>query len=360
MVCIDAYRGRSLSIHKEIKALIFVELTMAQYELDLACELEANIIDNELHVIGKNRKGRNYIIPIAGPFFRQDLVVYHKDTNRRLYENRDYVLSGEVREGFPGVSSQLYTTIVFLNYQLVGNTQTTYHTVGGPNVVNLPLIMREALKKLHDLTYVNFNKITGLWEVFPAGPHTHKISNWQGLDSVMDGLDTLTETISSEEWVDVDSVEGLKENFIDPVVEHTKAIADELQTREWKAMPKIYQSYYARSILTNDLGAKSTSDGWFDTTLEVYVDETGNYSPSWDLPVDVVDVGCKVEYRLHLVDGVNGANGPIFFGGQTKHFTQRLGNDCRVKLQAKVTGTTSKFLLNDINSGSQFILIRVA
>ena len=102
------------------------------YAYDKTAELADNLIKKEVHAIADYPNEFNCIIPTFAPFFRNDFILTHKETGRRLYEGLDYYFGHYYLELAETVKLPIYGSIMLMDNTLTGSIEfTQYRTTGG-------------------------------------------------------------------------------------------------------------------------------------------------------------------------------------------------------------------------------------
>jgi len=102
------------------------------YPFDSTGLASTNVITAEVHDLANYTNAYRCLIPIAAPFYRDDLLVKHKDTGRILTEGLDFFLGYYYKELSDSTRRGVYGGICFGDTTLVGKVELVrYHTVGG-------------------------------------------------------------------------------------------------------------------------------------------------------------------------------------------------------------------------------------
>ena len=102
------------------------------YPFDSTGLASTNIVTGEVHNLANYTNAYRCIIPLYAPFYRDDLLVKHRDTGRVLVEGLDYYLGYYYKEMSDSARRGVYGGIFFADTTLVGSVEfTRYHTVGG-------------------------------------------------------------------------------------------------------------------------------------------------------------------------------------------------------------------------------------
>lgn len=132
----------------------------------------------------------NWIIPKAGPYFRDTMRLYDVTTGDELYENVDWApghkfLSASHETQY--VHGGIYASILFLNNRRSGQVELReYQTLGGNWGLDESKILELLDAKATDPRFVSYEEVNGKPEVFPPIDHNHPADDMTGFRELIE------------------------------------------------------------------------------------------------------------------------------------------------------------------------------
>lgn len=166
------------------------------YPFDPTGSQESNLIPNELHtVIPPDWREHYFIVPRHAPFFKEGLIVVHRDTNRVLVDGVDFTLGYEFMEASKATATPVYGCIVIINREIAGVLDLRYQSIGGDFAIDSTAM----LQMLSDL---RLNPKISTWDSvanppyrFPVVDHQWHIDDMTRVGDVIGALDRVTAAI---------------------------------------------------------------------------------------------------------------------------------------------------------------------
>ena len=143
-----------------------------QFPLDLTAKSARNLVRNEERTFAAYND--RIFVPSGGCFYTETLVVFDKDTGRRLQPNVDYKCLHLNTDASIDSGKQVCTIIVVEN-QTVGKVKYDYQAIGGHYSDTIP-VLKDMMNGVdfNSLTKISWGtQIYGKPETFPAAAHVH-------------------------------------------------------------------------------------------------------------------------------------------------------------------------------------------
>ena len=143
-----------------------------QFPLDLTAKSARNLVRNEERTF--TAYNDRIFVPSGGCFYTETLVVFDKDTGRRLQPNVDYKCLHLNTDASMDSGKQVCTIIVVEN-QTVSKVKYDYQAIGGHYSDTIP-VLKDMMNGVdfNSLTKISWGtQIYGKPETFPAAAHVH-------------------------------------------------------------------------------------------------------------------------------------------------------------------------------------------
>jgi len=167
------------------------------YPFDPTGQESTNRIINERHTINPpDYTDYYFVVPLAGPFFQDNLIVRHWPSGQTLVEGVDFVLGYQFLGASRATAKPVYGAISIYDRVLTGVLEVTYSTLGGQWTIN-----EEAAAEL--LANVMANPRITTWEqvveqpaTFPVIDHEWNLVDLVGASEVVDSLEGIRVAIA--------------------------------------------------------------------------------------------------------------------------------------------------------------------
>lgn len=162
------------------------DVTQYLYPLDETGAAVTNKVVNEKRTLQPPQEELefHFILPWAGPFFRDTMVLKHTPTGRTLIRGTDWApghrfnaASYELQNKKGGV----YASILLFDLTLSGEIVQTYQTLGGNWTLPENKILEIMSNKISDPRFVTFDEVSGKPEVYPPTEHNHPADDLTGM-----------------------------------------------------------------------------------------------------------------------------------------------------------------------------------
>ena len=169
------------------------------YPFDSTGLASTNIVTGEVHNLANYTNAYRCIIPLYAPFYRDDLLIKHKDTGRVLVEGLDYFLGYYYKELSDATRRGVYGGISFADNTLVGSVEfTRYHTVGGQYLQRKKDIDAFlATEPMLDPRNVDFSAVLKWPRVVEPFDEPTTMAEALGIDPVLRSMDNLCQKIAT-------------------------------------------------------------------------------------------------------------------------------------------------------------------
>lgn len=166
------------------------------YPFDPTGKATTNLVSGERQVV--NSPGIMnffYIVPKAGPFFRDGLKVKLYPSGIELVEGVDYNPTHYFHAGSHGTGLQMYGSLTFYDHTLTGTVSLEYQTIGGDWVLDEGKIVELLANNLIDPRITTWDEAIDLPYQFPAIDHEFNVDDFIGMEEVVSGLTRIKEAI---------------------------------------------------------------------------------------------------------------------------------------------------------------------
>lgn len=186
------------------------------YPFDPTGTASSNFIGSptpETHTITATQGANlNYIVPLAAPFYRAGLVVRKRvgNTYTTLVEGIDYILTHRFLGATQALGKPVFGSISLLNSAFSGIIGLSYQTLGGDWVLDDNTIIRSLTNNLYNgnARTISWDQVAGYPQQFPPGPHSQPLSDFKGMEDLIDVLEQVQNAILTAAD-DPNNVQGL-------------------------------------------------------------------------------------------------------------------------------------------------------
>lgn len=138
-----------------------------------------------------------YVVPKAGPFFRDSLIVTVYPSGKILKEGVDYTCTHVFQAATHSIGLGIYGSITFYDHTLVGTVALQYQTVGGAWTIDEAKIVEILANYTIDPRITTWEQITDVPFQFPPIAHEYSIDDWYGASDIVDVLKTIHDAIAA-------------------------------------------------------------------------------------------------------------------------------------------------------------------
>jgi hypothetical protein len=166
------------------------------YPFDPTGVATTNLIVGERQVINPpGMMDYYYIVPKAGPYFRESMVLTLYPSGRVLIEGIDYVCTHLFHAATHSVGQGIYGSVLFYDHTLTGTVSLKYQTIGGDWTISESKIL-EVLTNVHlDPRLTTWEQVVDLPYQFPPIAHEFNINDFVGADDIVNELTSIRQAI---------------------------------------------------------------------------------------------------------------------------------------------------------------------
>lgn len=136
-----------------------------------------------------------FVIPKAGPYFRESLKLKLYPGGQPLVEGVDYSCTHLFADATHSIGTGLYGSITFYKRTIVGSVEMEYQTVGGDWTIDEGKITEILANKLIDPRITTWEQVVDLPYQFPPINHEYDIDDWTGAKEMVEQLEGIKEAI---------------------------------------------------------------------------------------------------------------------------------------------------------------------
>lgn len=166
------------------------------YPFDPTGTASTNLVTGERQVI--NPPGATdfyFIVPKAGPYFRDSLRVVLYPSGRQLIEGVDYNCTHMFHAATHATAKGVYGSIAFYDHTMTGTVGLQYQTIGGDWVIDEATIL-QVLTNVHiDPRVTTWEQVVDVPYQFPPIAHEYNIDDFIGADDIVDKLMSIRDAI---------------------------------------------------------------------------------------------------------------------------------------------------------------------
>lgn len=161
--------------------------------------LATNLVTNEQQILtAANGINQHFIVPIAGPYFAESLIVTLKNNLgvvTRLVPGVDYLNTHWFISASRACAKQVYGSISFLNIAQAGILDLQYQSVGGPWTIDSTAVATILADTIHNPRITAWEQVTNYPATFPVINHQWDLANLVGASDLVNGLAAVNDTI---------------------------------------------------------------------------------------------------------------------------------------------------------------------
>lgn len=138
-----------------------------------------------------------YVVPKAGPYFRDSLIVTLYPSGKILKEGVDYTCTHNFSAATHSIGLGIYGSITFYDHTLTGTVSLQYQTVGGDWTIDEAKIVEILANYTIDPRITTWEQINDVPYQFPPIAHEYSIDDWYGASDIVDVLKTIHDAIAA-------------------------------------------------------------------------------------------------------------------------------------------------------------------
>lgn len=247
------------------------------YPLDTTGKAASNRVPNERQTLNPPEEPLDYhfVIPKAGPFYRNSVVLTHIPTGRVLVRGADWAPGHKFHSAsyeLQGVEGGLYLSILFYDRTLSGEIKIDYQNLGGEWTLSENKILEILSNRAVDPRSVTYEEVSGKPEVFPPVDHNHPVDDMTGFRELIQATYDVAAAIRARtddwlenppiiigDWYNKDEVDALIAALEDTNSDALRQLAQQLQ--------QLQNDYLA---LKARVDGHDTAIGAINTTLSTH------------------------------------------------------------------------------------------
>lgn len=162
------------------------------YPFDPTGQASDNLILNERHVINPPDYNDFYfVVPLAGPFFKNNLVITHWPSGQELVDGVDYVLGYQFLSASRATAKPIYGAISLYDRELTGTLEITYQTLGGSWTINEEAAAEMLANAMTNPRITTWEQVVEQPASFPVIDHEWNLDDLVGMSEVNEALDAI-------------------------------------------------------------------------------------------------------------------------------------------------------------------------
>lgn len=167
------------------------------YPFDPTGTATSNRIINERHTINPpDYTDFYFVVPLAGPFFKENLVVRHWPSGRELIEGVDFVLGYQFLSASRATAKPVYGAISIYDRELTGVLEVTYNTLGGQWTINEVTAAEMLSNATNNPRITTWEQVVEQPATFPVIDHEWDLVDLVGASEVVDALAAIQQAIA--------------------------------------------------------------------------------------------------------------------------------------------------------------------
>jgi hypothetical protein len=169
------------------------------YPFDTTGIASTNFIQNEQHTVTEaNYRDYFFIVPIASPFFIDNLKVYLilNNVTTELLEGIGYNLALPFIGASRSIGKMVYGAITLTDSITTGEILISYQTLGGSWVCDQQQVLNVLAEKVYNPRTVTWDEVTNVQETFPPINHTEEYDDVYGQEGVINSLIDIADAIA--------------------------------------------------------------------------------------------------------------------------------------------------------------------
>jgi len=217
------------------------------YPLDTTGEAPSNKIPNERQTLNPPEEPLDYhfIIPKAGPYYRNTLQLIHIPTGRTLVRGADWAAGHKFHSAsyeLQGIQGGVYLSVLLYDRTLSGEVQLIYQNLGGEWTLDENKILEILSNRAVDPRLVTYDEVSGKPNVFPPIDHNHPAEDMTGFAELIQATYDVAAAIRERtqdwldnppiiigDWYNKDEVDGLIASLEDSGNDQIRDLGNQLQ-----------------------------------------------------------------------------------------------------------------------------------
>lgn len=201
---------------------------IVKYPLDLTGRSPDNLVNNESHVVPRERS-RGFAV-LYGAYFTKSIRIIHAATQKVLVPHTDFICIHLYEKAARATGQEVCAAVLLTNDALDGEFLVTYQVVGGEFSSNVSVI-EELIAQLElDKRPIKWGDILGLPNAFNPSEHIHDVDDLYGFEYLVEALDRIRAAITLGDYYDHDEIRQRIENLKEYLEEQDAQIKKSLET----------------------------------------------------------------------------------------------------------------------------------
>lgn len=204
-----------------------IDKIIVKYPLDLTGRSPDNLVNNESHIVPRERS-RGFAVNY-GAYFTKSIRIVHVATQKVLTPHTDFICIHLYEKAARATGQEVCAAVLLTNDELDGEFLVTYQVVGGEFSSNVSVI-EELIAQLElDKRPIKWGDILGLPNAFKPSEHIHDVDDLYGFEYMIEALDRIRAAITLGDYYDHDEIRQRIENLKKYLEEQDEQIRDALE-----------------------------------------------------------------------------------------------------------------------------------
>lgn len=268
------------------------------YPLDITGQAVTNKVLNERQTLNPPSEPLDYhfILPFAGPYFRDTMKLVHITTGRALVRGIDWMPGHKFHSAsfeLEGIRGGIYSSILFMDRGLSGQVQLAeYQTLGGEWTLSEQKILEVLSNRAVDPRSLTYDEVSGKPNVFPPIEHSHDVSDLTGMIELIQSNYDISASIRARDMTVEQLLAELLQALIDAKPKYT-------------ATRIITAGQFIEIDLKTILGAKYPAYDMLSASIDVRVKNLDQTSPTFNMYINSTDIATSGVNAAGIVRVVN-------------------------------------------------------
>lgn len=268
------------------------------YPLDITGQAATNKVPGERQTLNPPSEPLDYhfILPFAGPYYRDTMKLRHITTGRTLVRGVDWLPGYKFHSASfetEGIRGGLYMAILFTDRTLSGQVELVeYQNLGGEWTLAEQKILEIMSNRAIDPRQLTYEEVADKPSVFPPIEHPHDVADLTGMSELIAAEHDIAAAIRER---------GLTAEQL--TAELLQALAD--AKPKYRATRIIKAGEYAEINLATILGTNASAYDALSANIDVRVRNLDTTSPTYNMFINATDICTSGVNSAGLVRIVN-------------------------------------------------------
>lgn len=268
------------------------------YPLDITGQAATNKVVLERQTLNPPGEPLDYhfILPFAGPFYRDTMKLRHITTGRTLVRGVDWLPGYKFHSASfetEGIRGGLYMAILFTDRTLSGQVELTeYQNLGGEWTLDEQKILEIMSNRAIDPRSLTYEEVADKPTVFPPIEHPHDVADLTGMAEVIESNHDIAAAIREGNMTSEQLIAELLQMLADA-------------KPKYRATRIIKAGEFAEINLATIIGATAAAYDMLSANIDVRVRNLDTTSPTKDMYINATDIATSGVNAAGLVRIVN-------------------------------------------------------